>query len=103
MTPAKIQRGLFAGLWLFIIFVSVVDGFLVVEHRWQINTTELNPVGRALLALNGGEIWYLLAAKFAGTVAACGLLLIIHQRSRRLGTAIAAVLAGFQLCLLFFL
>jgi hypothetical protein len=99
--PAQGRSALFVALWLFIIFVSVVDGYLVLQHRDHID--ELNPQGQALIALNGGKVWMLLAAKFLGTVVACAVLLLIHQSNRRLGTAIAAALAGLQLCLLAFL
>ncbi len=97
------QAALFAGLWLFIIVVSAIDGFLVWQHRYQILNTELNPVGRALLLANGGRVWYLLGIKFAGTVVACGILLLIRQWSMRLGLVIAGAVAGLQLCLLLYL
>jgi hypothetical protein len=97
------QAALFCGLWLFIIVVSVIDGLLVWQHRYQILNTELNPIGRYLIIANGGRVWYLLGLKFAGTVVACGLLLLIRQRSLRLGLIVAAAVAGLQLCLLLFL
>jgi hypothetical protein len=95
------QRALFTTLWLFIIIVSVVDGYLVLQLRSDL--VEMNPQGRMLIALNGGEVWYLLGAKFLGTVVACAVLLLIYWRSARLGTMIAMVLAALQLCLLLFL
>ena len=97
------QAALFAVLWLFIIVVSAIDGFLVWQHRHQILTTELNPVGRALILANGGRVWYLLGLKFIGTVVACGMLLLIRQWSMRLGLVVASAVAGLQLCLLLFL
>ncbi|MGE0759609.1 MAG: hypothetical protein AB7F89_18910 [Pirellulaceae bacterium] len=96
-----LRSWLFRLLWLFIIGVSVIDGYLVVQHRNHL--VELNPQGRVLIALNGGQVWLLVAAKFLGTVLACTVLLLIHQRNGRLGTGIALVLAGLQLCLLLFL
>ena len=94
---------LFFACWLFIIFVSVVDGYLAVRHRADLHRFELNPMGRALIAANGGQVWLLLAAKFAGTVVACSLLLLIFGRNPRIGITIAAVLAALQLWLLLFL
>jgi hypothetical protein len=44
-----------------------------------------------------------LAAKSAGTVLACSLLLLLHWHSRRLGNVVAAGTASFQLGLLLFL
>jgi hypothetical protein len=92
---------LFVALWLFIILVSVVDGYLVLRFRNFIE--ELNPQARALIEFNDGKVWYLLAAKFAGTVIACTLLLLVHHYSVRLGTAVAGAIAGLQLCLLLYL
>lgn len=98
------RRGaLFLGLWLFIIVVSVIDGLLVWQHRHQMVSTELNPFGRLLLHANGGRVWYLLGVKFAGTVVACGMLLLIRQRSTRIGLIVAVAVAALQLCLLLFL
>ena len=95
------QTRLFLALSLFVIFVSVVDGYLVLRNRHFLQ--ELNPVGRFLIQLNGGQVWYLLAAKFAGTVISCGLLLLVYWKKRPLGIIIAASLAMLQMCLLLFL
>lgn len=100
---ASRQAALFCGLWLFIIVVSAIDGLLVWQHRQQIMNTELNPVGRVLLQANGGQVWYLLGVKFTGTVLACGMMLLLRQRSLRLGLIVAGAVAGLQLCLLLFL
>jgi hypothetical protein len=92
---------LFIVLWLFIITVSVVDGYLVLQYRTHL--TELNPQGQLLIALNGGRVWYLLAAKYIGTVLACSVLLVVYQKNARVGMAVALVLAILQFCLLLFL
>jgi tryptophan-rich sensory protein len=97
------QAALFGGLWMFIIVVSAIDGFLVWQYRQQILNTELNPWGRFLIFANGGDVWFMLAVKFIGTVVACGMLLLIRQWSIRLGLVIASAVAGLQLCLLLFL
>src|SRR5262245_54762408 len=93
----------FAALWLFAIFVSVFDGYLVVRYRYELHRTELNPLGRLLIQLNGGQVWLLLAAKFVGTVAASTLVLLIYGQRPRVGMTIASVLATLQLGLLLFL
>jgi len=104
-TVVSIQRkrwpAVFVTLWLFIILVSVIDGYLVLQFRNHI--TELNPQGRALIALNSGKVWYLLGAKYLGTVVACAVLLLVHHRRPRMGITVAAVLAALQLGLLLFL
>ncbi len=93
----------FVALWLFVIFVSVFDGYLALRFRHELPTTELNPYGRWLIRLNGGQVWLLLATKFAGTVAAATLVLLIYGRWPRVGMAVAGGIAGFQLWLLHFL
>jgi hypothetical protein len=105
MSVRLLQRpaALFAAFWLFLIFVSVFDGYLVVRYRHELHRTELNPIGRLLIQLNGGQVWLLLAAKYLGTVAAATLVLLIYGRRPRLGMAIAGIVAGLQLGLLLFL
>ena len=93
----------FIALWLFVIFVSVFDGYLALRFRHELHRTELNPVGRMLISLNGGQVWLLLAAKFAGTVAAATLVLLIYGRWPRIGLIIATIIACLQLCLLVYL
>src|SRR5262249_50731939 len=44
---------LFVALWLFLIFVSVFDGYLILRFRDELHKTELNPLGRLLIQLNG--------------------------------------------------
>src|SRR5947207_12437487 len=67
---AKASHAAFYGLWLFIILVSVLDGFLALRYRHLLSALELNPVGRSFIAANDCRVWYLLFAKFMGTVVA---------------------------------
>jgi hypothetical protein len=94
---------LFFGLWLFIILVSAIDGYLVLRHRHLMLAVERNPIGRLLIAWDGGRVRYLLAAKFLGTVVVCAVLQLIHRYQPLLGLLITAVLACMQLCLLLYL
>jgi hypothetical protein len=92
---------LFTTIWIFIILVSVIDGYLMLEYRHNIN--ELNPQGRLLMEWNDGDVWYLLAAKTLGTIAACSILHVIYTNSRRVGTNITMVIGMLQFGLLMFL
>jgi uncharacterized membrane protein len=103
MSARRRTSALFVTLWLFLIFVSVFDGYLCVRFRHELHKTELNPVGRLLIQLNGGQVWLMLVAKFLGTVAAATIVLLIYGRHPRLGLAIAGALATLQLALLMFL
>ena len=100
---AKSDAALFSALWLFIILISVVDGYLAFRHRGVMRAVELNPLGRELIAWNDGRVWYMLVAKFIGTVIAGSALLIIRSRNQQLSTIIVGAIAFLQLCLLLFL
>ncbi len=100
---ARHRTTVFSALWLFTVFVSVFDGYLALRHREVLAAGELNPAGQYLLALCGGQVWYLLAAKFAGTVAAASLVLLVHQWRPQWGLPIVVAVACSQLCLLLFL
>ena len=64
---------------------------------------ELNPIGRALIELNGGDVQYLLATKLLGTTAALAWLVLLYECRRPRGLMIAAAVASFQMALLLFL
>jgi hypothetical protein len=100
--PRRADR-VFVSLWLFIILVSVFDGYLVLTNRMFIAIDEQNPVGRALISWNRGDVWLLLAAKLTGTIFACAVVLVVYWKSERRGLAVAAGIAGFQLILLAYL
>jgi hypothetical protein len=88
---------------VFVLFVSVFDTLLTIRFEDQMMQSELNPMGRALLALNSGEVWYLIAAKGAGTILAASIVLVLYWRRARLGLTVVTGLALFQLGLLLFL
>ena len=100
--PLRELRGkmLFFGLWMFIIGVSVHDGYLVLTSRTVIDETEQNPVGQWLLRINRGDIWLLLLVKAAGTILVGTLLLLLRTIRPRLALAITPSVAIFQLWLL---
>jgi hypothetical protein len=100
---ADYRTTLFQAFWLFTIFVSVLDGYLALQNRSVLATEEMNPVGQALLDFGEGEVTYLLAAKFAGTVVAASAVLLIYQERPGWGLPIAAAVAVAQLALLLFL
>jgi hypothetical protein len=90
-------------MWLFIIGVSVHDGFLVLAYRNTMTEMELNPLGRWLIDCNGGDIWLLLAVKAIGTLVASSLLLWLYWLRPRLGWTACAAVCLLQLVLLIFL
>jgi hypothetical protein len=101
--PSRQAQVAFFALWAFVIFVSVLDGYLVLTNREYIAEFEMNPVGQALLKWNGGDVWLLLGVKAAGTVLACTIVLMLYWSRPRLGLWIAGTLAILQGLLLAFL
>ncbi len=90
-------------MWLFIVFVSVWDSFLTIVYRSDMRRVELNPIGRALIELNNGEVTYLLIAKGAGTILVASILAALYDYDPRKAYAITAPITCFQLWLLLFL
>jgi hypothetical protein len=90
-------------LWLFIATVSVHDGYRALLNRHVLEHMEQNPLGRLMLQLDSGDVTLLLAAKTAGTVGACALLLKLYWSNPRLGLRLCGVLALVQLLVLVYL
>jgi hypothetical protein len=90
-------------MWLFIIGVSVHDGYLVLALRNAMDDAELNPLGRWLIYCNGGDIWLLLSVKALGTLAASSLLLWLYWLRPRFGWTTCAGICLLQAVLLIFL
>jgi hypothetical protein len=97
---AVLRTRSFMAVWLFIIAVSVYDGFCVIAARSTIQSVERNPIGRWLIKANSGDIWLLLAAKTIGTVIAASLLLWLHSIRPHIGWIVCVSVAGIQLLLL---
>jgi hypothetical protein len=93
----------FTALWLLILVVAVVDGYLLLIHRQIMIHAELNPVGRFLLALDHGNVRYFFIAKCCGTIAASSFLLVLYWTRARMGLVVTIGVALFQFGLLSFL
>lgn len=93
----------FLGGWLVTIGISVHDGLLVLANRGMMAEYERNPIGQVLIAVNGGDIWLLLAVKTLGTVCVAALLLLLYARNWQLGLVACSALAALQLALLSYL
>jgi hypothetical protein len=90
-------------MWLFIVAVSVHDGYLVMANRTSMWFAERNPLGRWLIHANGGDVWLLLAAKAFGTVGVASFLLTLYSFRPRLAWTACAATAAFQFGLLVYL
>lgn len=99
----KVMDKVFATAWMFVLLVSVIDGYLVWNCREVIEHFERNPAGQVLLSLSGGHVGPFLFVKSLGTMLACMWLLVIYRSHARLGLIVVMSVAVFQLSLLIFL
>lgn len=99
-SPQFWRTALFYGLWTFVLFVSVYDSLLTIRLEDEMMQSELNPMGRALLYLNSGEVGYLIAVKGLGTVLAASIVLMIFWYRPPVGVMVVTGLACFQFWLL---
>lgn len=99
----KRVKGVFAAGWIFVILVSVIDGYLLLQNRDVIGSFEKNPLGNALLAINGGKVWLFLVLKLLGTILSATALVLVFQHNNVLGLVVVLTIACFQFGLLIFL
>lgn len=88
---------------LFIIFVSVVDIYWLIQNQSIISKIELNPVGQFLILIDGGKVDLFIICKIIGTSICIGVLYNIFKVNKTKGLIIAGAIAAFQLFLLLFL
>jgi hypothetical protein len=82
--------------WLIIGLVAAYDTYLSVKFQETLPFLEVNPLCRMLIAADEGSVAMLLGFKFAGTVLTLGTILLVYQYRKRVGVAVASVVAGLQ-------
>lgn len=102
LSPRWLLRQVFFTAWLFVIYVSVTDAFLLLQSQEVIADMERNPVGLALIQLADG-VWLFFLLKLVGTLVASTLMLLLFWATPRRATTVASILAGLQFTLLMFL
>ena len=95
--------GLFALAWLIVLYVSILDGYLLCHTRDVIAAMERNPLGNCLISFAGGSVWLFLLLKVIGTTLVGMSLLVIYRSHQRIGLTIVFWLAALQVGLLLFL
>ena len=83
--------------------ISFYDALLVFVFREVIMDFERNPVGRALIEMQQGEVTVFLAAKALGTAVVISVLLFLYARFEKYSYAVASSVAAFQAGLLGYL
>ena len=70
---------IFAFLWFFILFVQILDMYLLVSNKDVMLDMEENPICLWLIKLNGGGLNYVVPVKFGGVVLGMTSLVLIYQ------------------------
>lgn len=90
-------------LWVFIGLVSAVDTYLSAKFPDFLKALEVNPLGRALIEMDGGDPALLLGAKFFTNLLVISVLILSHRWYSRLCWVMTIALSLVQLWLLGFL
>tara|TARA_R110002020_G_scaffold377043_1_gene588109 strand:- start:1040 stop:1348 length:309 start_codon:yes stop_codon:yes gene_type:complete len=97
------SKVIFSVQWLFIGGCSAIDAYLSIKLRDVLYESELNPLGRLLLELGDGDVALFMGAKFAGTVLALGILILVWRKNEKIAHIVIASLSVLHLALLVFL
>ena len=81
--------------------ISALDIYWLSKYRSGI--TEQNPLGKYLIALDGGDISLFILFKILGTFAVIGILYILWSYKSRYGIVVAISITIAQCILLFYL
>ncbi|HZL90770.1 MAG TPA: hypothetical protein VFB96_20550 [Pirellulaceae bacterium] len=87
-----------AAMWLFIAAVSALDVYMSIKYQYRLIDEEWNPLGRWLMAIDGGSVGLFLSCKFFGNVVTLAVLQALYFSYRTLcliATSVLMVLQGF--------
>ena len=91
-------------LWLFVIVVAAIDVYFAIKLQDSLLEFELNPIGKALINLDGGSVALFMAMKFFGTVIALAAVPVINYKYGNKWALIYITIAAIiQMLLLYFL
>ena len=98
-----IKRIIYGSLWLSIGIISAIDIYWSIFLQEVLIETELNPIGKFLIRVAGGDIALFMFCKVVGLVVVLGALAILYHYKRRLAWATILGVSVFQFWLLWYL
>jgi len=98
-----IKRIIYGALWLSIGLISAIDIYWSIILQEILIETELNPIGKFLITVSGGDIALFMFCKVVGLVVVLGFLAILYHYKRRVAWAIILGVSFFQFLLLWYL
>lgn len=90
-------------LLAFVTFVQAYDMYWAIKLRESLYANELNPVGRWLIKVDGGDVSLFMALKLIGTVLTLSIISLLCVRRYQIGLVVCCAFAAFQGFLLWFL
>ena len=94
-----IKRIIYGALWLSIGLISAIDIYWSIILQEILIETELNPIGKFLITVSGGDIALFMFCKVVGLVVVLGFLAILYHYRNRLAWAIILGVSFFQFLL----
>ena len=82
MKWSTINKSLFLLVWLFVGFVEVYDVYWSIKLQDVLCQNELNPIGSALMSLDGGDVALFMAMKVFAIIIILGTLPVILWDNR---------------------
>jgi len=86
-----------------VVIVSAIDIYWSIKVGSQLRDTEENPVGKALIQMDGGDSALFMAVKFLGNVLVVLAVIFLYHRSKKTAVWVSAGLAIFQIVLVLYL
>ncbi len=83
-------------MWLFIALIASLDVYCSIKYEYELMTEELNPIGRWLMAIDGGSVSLFMACKFFCNLLALSVLQYLYTAHRPLCFTAAGVMTILQ-------
>lgn len=98
-----LSKVIFGVQWLLVGLVSALDLYLAIKLRDSLYKRELNPLGRLLMRLDNYDVALFMGLKFAGTVTALGILILVWYKNKKIAHICIAVITLLNVALVCFL
>jgi hypothetical protein len=95
----SVLKLVFWALFTLIGAVAAYDVYLSIKMRDVLHIVEENPLGRWLIALDGGDVALFMTIKMAGILVVLVSLQTLFRHHRRAGMTVVVALASFQIWL----
>ena len=103
MIAKEAHKFYFAIMWLASGLISAIDLYWCVKNQHIMLENEQNPIGRYLIAKDGGDVALFMGVKMAGTIFALGVLVFLYHYKKFYAWISTISLTIAQFLLLYYL